>query len=324
MSEPRQRWMDFVRGICIILVILVHATVPTREWAGLQFSGAFTTFNQFMDPFRMPMLMFLSGMLLVRSLGKSNRAYIIGKFHLIFWPFLLWSLVIYAAEDRLTWEFILKTPISAPSVLWYLWFLCAFYLIALVLIRLSVPLIPVIVLSSVGAAFLPSLLRMDRFAALFAFFLLGHYAATRLSAVRFNGTVALLGLAAAIVGGGISAASGSIKYNPVYIWVPLGLIVFILWGAKRYETTALATPIEWIGRNSIVFYVTHFPLMVFVARVTPSAGEWNGTAFYLFLVTCALTVGAVIQLLRERYRPFAALFDFRMLRASADRKLKLS
>lgn len=316
--------MDFVRGICIILVILVHATVPTREWAGLQFSSAFTTFNEFMDPFRMPMLMFLSGMLLVKSLGKSNRAYITGKFHLIFWPFLLWSLVIYAAEDRLTWEFILKTPISAPSVLWYLWFLCAFYLIALVLVRFSVPLVPVIVLSSVSAAFLPSLLRMDRFAALFAFFLLGHYAATRLSAVRFNGTTALLGLMAAIVGGGISVASGSIKYNPAYIWAPLGLIVFVLWAAKRYETKPLTTPIEWIGRNSIVFYVTHFPLMVIIARVMPSVGEGNGTIFYMFLLTCALSLGTIIQLLRERYRPFGTLFDFRMLRAGADRRLKPS
>lgn len=313
MVNPRQQWMDFVRGICILLVILVHATVATHDWAGLSFFSGFTVFNEFMDPFRMTLLMFLSGMLLYKSLGKSTGDYIWGKFYLIFWPFLIWSMVTYAAESRLTLEFILKTPISAPSVLWYLWFLCAYYLLALLLIRFSVPLLPVIVVCVIGAAFLPSLLRMDRFAALFAFFLLGHYVTKQALAARISAPIAILGLAAAIIGGVISAMGEHIKYDPLFIWAPLGLITFILWGATFYKTSAITKPFEWVGRNSIVFYVTHFPTLVVGARLFSPHAEWNGSIFYILLILWAIAVGTVMQLLRGRFAIFAALFDFRQI-----------
>lgn len=313
MVNPRQQWMDFVRGICILLVIFVHTTVATRDWAGLPFSKGFTVFNEFMDPFRMPLLMFLSGMLLHKSLGKSTGDYMWGKFHLIFWPFLIWSMATYAAESRFTLEYILKTPISAPSVLWYLWFLCAFYLIALFLISYSVPLLPVIAICVIGSAFLPSLLRMDRFAALLAFFLLGHYVSSRGLAARIWVPTALFGLVAAIVGGVIGVVGEHIKYDPLFIWVPLGLITFVLWGAAFYKTITISGPFEWIGRNSIVFYVTHFPALVVAARLVSPGAEWNGSVFYVLLFLWAVAVGTVLQLLRGRFSVFAALFDFRLV-----------
>ena len=311
MAKSRQQWMDFVRGICILLVIFVHAMVVTSDWAGLTFFNGITIFNEFLDPFRMPLLMFLSGMLLHKSLGKSTRNYVWGKFYLIFMPFLIWSIVIYAAEGRLTLEFILKTPISAPSVLWYLWFLCAYYLVALVLIRYSVPLLPVIIICAIGAAFLPSLLRMDRFAALFSFFLLGHYVTKFDLASRISAPMAFLGLTAAIIGGAISATGEHIKYDPLFIWVPLGLISFVLWGATRYKTVTISKPFEWVGRNSIVFYVSHFPALVIASRLISPVAEWNGSIFYILLILWAVTVGYLLQVLRAHFSVFAALFDFR-------------
>jgi fucose 4-O-acetylase-like acetyltransferase len=303
--------MDLARGLCILLVILGHAAYVTRDIAGLSFAQSFKIFNDFMDPFRIPFLMFLSGMLLHKSLGKPTREYVLGKFHLIFWPFLIWSLATYAAEDRFTVEYVLKTPFTAPSVLWYLWFLCAYYIIALGLIRFSVPLVPVIIVCIIASGLLPSVLRIDRFAALLAFFLAGHYVVSQNWAERITPPIAVMGLAAAIAGGVYSAMGHPIKYNPLFVWVPMGLIMFVLWASAFYKPSAASAPFEWIGRNSIVFYAAHFPTLVFTARMLAPDPAWNGSLFYGLIFAWALSVGAMLQLLRERLPIFAALFDFR-------------
>lgn len=313
MVNQRMQWMDFVRGICILLVIFLHASGVTQD-VGLSFSPAFVTFNMFMDPFRIPLLMFLSGMLLHKSLSKATGDYIRGKLHLIFWPFLLWSMLTYAAENRLTLEYILKTPISAPSVLWYLWFLCAFYILSLFLVRARVPLIPVIVVCILASGVLPSVLRIDRFSALFAFFLLGHVVTSRSLSSKVPTLMALAGLVAAVTGGIISVTMGSIKYDPVFVWVPLGLIALILWGSAFYKSVSLTVPFEWIGRNSIVFYAIHFPALVVSARLASrSETVSNGNIFYVLLFAWVVALGIVVQMLRSRYTIVAGLFDFRQI-----------
>ncbi|WP_353217658.1 acyltransferase [Sandarakinorhabdus sp.] len=311
MASRRLQWMDFIRGICVLLVIFGHAAYVTGDVASHTFFEGFAIFNLFMDPFRIPLLMFLSGMLLHKSLGKPTPDYLSGKFYLIFWPFLVWSIAIYAAENRLTLENILKTPISAPSVLWYLWFLCAFYMIALVLIRKSVPLIPVVLVCVVLSGVLPGVLRIDRFASLFAFFLGGHIVLSRNLVGRVTAPIAIVGLCAAILGGMISVFGHPIKYDPLYIWVPAGLIAFVLWASMFFKTTAASAPFEWVGRNSIVFYAAHFPALVISARWIPWNPEWSGTLFYILLFLWVLALGTALQLLRERFPAVEALFDFR-------------
>lgn len=312
MSIQRLQWMDFVRGVCILLVILVH-TGSAMTRANVPYSPEIDVFNEFFGPFRMPLLMFLSGLLLHKSLTKSNKEYVLGKFYLIFWPFIVWSMAVYAADGRLTLEYILKTPISAPSLLWYLWFLCAYYLIALVLERFRVPILPVILICLVASGFLPSIMRMDRFAALFVFFLLGHYAVREKLSLQGRWPIAFLGLGAAVIGGVISATGVKIKYDPFFVWVPVGLTLFILWAAPLYSSSRIGGGIEWIGRNSIVFYVAHFPVLTVMARVMAETTALDGALFYATLFLIAVAVSAALQILRNQNLMVAALFDFRFV-----------
>ena len=312
MSGQRLRWMDFIRGICILLVIFVHASSVLAD-NGVTYPRAFNIFNEFLDPFRMPLLMFLSGMLLPRSLAKSERDYLWGKFCLIFWPFLLWSMATYAADNRLTWEYVLKTPISAPSVMWYLWFLFAYYVIVLFLVRLSIPITPIIILSLIASEFLPPFVRMDRFAALFVFFLLGYCVAQWKFSMKGRAAIAFFGLFAAVSGGIFSVAFGKIKYDPLFVWVPLGLILFVLWSTSFYTTSKFSAAIEWIGRNSIVFYAVHFPALLISARLMVNTTILEGGSFYIILFLWVVAVGAFMQILRRRSSIITALFDFRKI-----------
>lgn len=309
----RQQWMDFARGICIILVIFVHS-YAALAFSGIDYPSSFKTFNDLFDPYRMPLLMFLSGLLLHRAFRKSAVDNIRGKFDLIFWPFLIWSMAVYAAEERFTLIFILKTPITAPSVFWYLWFLFVYYILAIFIERFKLPVLVICVVSLVMSIFLPGIGRIDRFFYLFAFFMLGHLVAIRDLQSRASLPLAAIGFLAACVGSYISATESSIKYNAFYVWAPLGLIALVVYASQFYRTLAVTRPIEWIGRNSIVFYAIHFPFLVVFTRIVFRGTDTAPEVVYCTAFAATVLAASVMQMLRSRSLFVAALFDFGVIR----------
>ena len=73
-SAARMQWMDLLRGLAVLLVVVLHAA----SHGGAEVEG-WTLVNRHLTPFRMPLLMFLSGMLLHRSLAKPLPVYLWGK-----------------------------------------------------------------------------------------------------------------------------------------------------------------------------------------------------------------------------------------------------
>ena len=309
-STPlRQTWMDVVRGVCIVLVLLLHAYSLIMNSPGTETIKAF---NLVFGPYRMPILMFLSGLLLHRSLGKEVRPYVYGKLATIFWPFLIWSLVVLAAEQRLTLENILKVPISSPTLLWYLWFLFAYYIIALVLKRLKVSFALVAVVALIASLFLPDFLRMSRFAYLLFFFLLGEVVLER--DVRIVDRRIVAGLIAVAIAGAVLSVQGfSMSYNALYAWAPVSLVLaFYSLPRHLYEFPG-SSFLQWIGRNSLVFYVVHFPVQVMFDRAISPLFSGNVVLLYALIFAVGLTVSALFVVLRNMSEPVAGLFDFKRL-----------
>ncbi|RHZ90307.1 acyltransferase, partial [Cereibacter sphaeroides] len=79
--------MDFLRGLSVLLVVVLHANTAN---IGGETVGWWAEVNRHLTPFRMPLLMFMSGMLLYRSLAKPLPVYIWGKFAAIAWPLAVW------------------------------------------------------------------------------------------------------------------------------------------------------------------------------------------------------------------------------------------
>lgn len=327
-DQSRLVWMDFARGICILLVIVFHARPAMQVYAPMSLTEPFLldTFNRFFAPYRMPLLMFLSGMLLHKSLAKDTRHYVQGKFTQIFWPFLIFSMLILFVGDRLTLINMLKVPISSPTLLWYLWFLVAFYLLTLAFVKARVPLWAVAVASLALVPFLPDIQRIPRFAFLFFFFLAGHLAMTmmhrsargtlQLGPLPLGRLTGAIGLVLTVIGGYISVTGGSIKYDVLHVWAPLGLAVLMLTVGPLYRTTSATAWLEWIGRNSLVFYVIHFPVQMVTAQfMYGSSGITEFMPIFLSVVMMSLLVSTLLQMARTRFWFVAALFDFNRLRA---------
>ncbi|WP_258933847.1 acyltransferase [Nesterenkonia pannonica] len=61
-TDTRMRWMDMLRGLAVLLVVVLHAAdIPMSNDSG---SREWSHINRYFEPFRMPLLMLLSGMLL--------------------------------------------------------------------------------------------------------------------------------------------------------------------------------------------------------------------------------------------------------------------
>jgi len=112
LASNRLAWIDYVRGICIILVCYRHcfdglkeAQLPVNNYPVLQ------VLNICFYSFRMPLFFIVSGLFVSRSLlKKSLSAYTWGRFSIIFYPLLIWGSL------QITLQLLLKDYVNARPV----------------------------------------------------------------------------------------------------------------------------------------------------------------------------------------------------------------
>lgn len=307
-GRQRMRWMDVLRGSAILLVILSHATrlladvVPTV--------AAVAWLDVFFSPYRMPMLMFLSGMLLPVALAKPLPTYYLGKVRRLLWPYVVWVLMLALVGaapgpllDPRTWY--------ATSYLWYLFFLLCYFAVAPLVRRWP----PAAVAAGSVALVLASVPldgaedgRVKLLLYLGGFFGLGHVAAsspglmTRLTTpgTTTSTAVVLVGVAPGVV----AVTTGLDTREGLFSLLSLvGVLATVVLAqvAVRVGGTRF---VEWVGRDSIVFYTVHFPVLVLLAAgLEGTADRWGavgGTLIVLGAALLALGVGAAAAAVRYR------------------------
>lgn len=276
VTAPRQTWMDLLRGVAILLVIFLHTMSPLDD-DGRTTPEQLLQVNDALAPFRIPTLVFLSGMLLAGSLRKGFARFARGKLEKIGWPYLVWSAVFLAVVGSTSPSTLLAVFYDPPTYLWYLFFLLIFYFLAYGL-RTYAPQVPLAVVAAASAAsgvLLPEDGRSQRFVFLFAFFLLGDLASTHLDQVRrvvaLPG-VWLAGAALSVVGAALSFDGTLVRYQPEHAWVVLGFLAVALRWTPRLAEAAWTEPLQFLGRQSLVYYVVHLPAILVAAKVVRAAG----------------------------------------------------
>jgi fucose 4-O-acetylase-like acetyltransferase len=95
MKASRLRWIDYARGIAIILVCYRHvfegskeAGVPVGDYNFLEYA------NIFLYSFRMPLFFIISGLFITRSLQKKGlKLYVEGRARAILYPYFVWGML---------------------------------------------------------------------------------------------------------------------------------------------------------------------------------------------------------------------------------------
>lgn len=323
-AAERLVWMDTLRGVAVLLVMLSHAI----HLSPIDPPRAVITLDLAVTPFRIPALMFLSGMLLARSVAKPRPVYLRGKVSRILWPYLLWTLITLAVTSfgapgpnpliELLWR-----PTSA---MWYLGYLFVYYLAVMflrpgqrtwLLVPTAVGLVlaaPTTVLdpfTSSDAAALPKLL--------FCFFcflcgdVLTRHAARWhpvLTNVRTTAVCALLALPAVVM----SVAGFEVRFQPCYLVSTLAGIVATIPLFTWLAGTGVGAFSAAQGRSSIVFYVTHWPVQLVAYHVAFGLGLRSGLGITAFNLGAALAAGFAMVWLRSRWPRIDYLYDLHLER----------
>ena len=277
-TSPRIAWVDYAKGLCIVLVVLMHSTLGVEKAAGsLSWLHGFIEWAR---PFRMPDFFLISGLFLSARIDRPWRSYLDSKLIHFGYFYLLWmTLQVLMRSYGLAQEAGLRGVLEAWALglvepfgtLWFIYMLAVFFIAVKVLRHAS----PVLVV--IAAAFLQmshietGWLVIDEFAARFVYFYAG-YSLARLvfayaesiSARKTWGVLAGLAVWASVntlaVEAGVAQLPG--------IGLALGLIgaAAVIAAAVLLAKTRLAAPLRYCGRNSIVIYLAFFIFMA-AARI---------------------------------------------------------
>ncbi len=316
-ATERLYWMDFVRGVAILLVAIAHcATVMGMH--GVEPSRFVLWFSSAVAPFRMPLLLFTSGFLLHRSLSKPLNVYINGKLRTLLWPWAVWSLVMYVVllpeilEEQLSLSWFLSGTHT-----WYLTALFVVLLLALVLRK-----IPAIYVAAgyLVCSFIWNSTSFPDPTGLIGTVLWGGFfvycgAAIAQRSMRFQlpGLVWTILFALACTAAFVSVKSaGHFSAPGLSALMSLAGVLVTADVAQRIPRIRIVRFFEWVGRNSIVGYVINWPLSLLLVEVFPESMNSNAIFLMLFTAVCIITILAIR--FRERVD---FLYVFPRLRQSA-------
>jgi uncharacterized membrane protein YcfT len=306
-KAARCGWIDQARGLAIILLVIFHAGrhaadhVAVPQWIGTALLA--------LAPFRMPMLMVVAGLLLERSLRGGAVPFVQRKLRQILWPFLVWtllSLVLAGEAERL-----LEPKIwQGHANLWFLPFLFSYFMVAL-LVRRAPHLLVVLVALLISVLARDGSRHGERLFVLMAYFYTGAFFGQHLE--RFAAwmswrTVALLApfvVAAALA----SAATGVVRYNPLWFPVVLPALVCVFSLLRQCEAARPLRTVAFVGRHAVVYYVVNSPIYVALAPWLAARG-FSALAVISISLLLVLVVTTALALARTRSRAIALLFEF--------------
>lgn len=323
MAGERVDWVDYGKGICIILVVMMHSTLNYGHM--VHGEGWMHDVVAFAKPFRMPDFFLIAGLFLSRSINGPLRDYIDRKVIHFAYFYILWlglQTLAFEADQLLSAPgavglIFLKQLIFPASSLWFIHQLLVFYVVT----RLVRHMPPLLVFA--GAALLHTVFYAgmvdtgwsvaNRFANWYVFFFTGYAAAPFVFRfARLLGANMQLALATLLAWGvwnwrmvdiGISELPG---VSLLLGFAGAFAIVTVAALLARFNTGGL---LRYAGKHSIVIYLTFFIPMKAAQKGLSETGLIPdiGTASLAILVFAVMTPLIFHRLIRNT--PLKVLYD---------------
>lgn len=322
----RVDWVDTAKGVCIVFVVMMHATLGVGLETGQD--GYMHWVVAFAKPFRMPDFFLISGLFLSRAIDRDWRSYADKRVLHFLYFYVLW-LVIQSAfkygqlsggDPAAFARHLLRGLYEPFSTLWFVYLLAVFSVVTKVLRPVPVP---VVLAAAVALQVLPvstGSFLYDQFCARWVYFLAGYLFASRIFALadraRARPGLAALALAAwAIANGVLALAPSGLAAFPHPADLPVIGLAAGLAGAcaivavsSLLTDTAAAGPLRYCGRNSIAIYLAFF-LPMALTRFALMRSGWVTDVGTMSLLVTAVAVAVPLGLERwVRATPFAFLF----------------
>src|SRR6187551_3767702 len=135
--SSRIDWVDYAKGICIVMVVMMHSVLGVEKAAGD--TGFMHAFVMFAQPFRMPDFFLISGLFLALVIDRDWRTYLDRKVVHFLYFYLLWMTIQFAFKapgivaaqgaGELALEYLMGF-IEPFGTLWFIYLLPVFFVIA--------------------------------------------------------------------------------------------------------------------------------------------------------------------------------------------------
>ena len=183
-ASGRIDWVDYAKGICIVLVVMMHSVLGVEAATGQ--TGFMHVLVAFAKPFRMPDFFLISGLFLAVVIDRDWRTYLDRKVVHFAYFYLLWVTIqfgfkapSFAAESG--WAHVglmyLQSFIEPFGTLWFIYLLPVFFVVCKATRRMPPLLIWAVAALLEAAHISTGWTVIDEFAARFVYFYSGYWLA---------------------------------------------------------------------------------------------------------------------------------------------------
>ncbi len=303
-GPDRIDWVDYAKGICIVMVVMMHSVLGVELAAGE--TGFMHPLVAFAKPFRMPDFFLISGLFLSVVIDRDWRTYLDRKVVHFAYFYVLWVTIqfgfkapSFAAES--SWAhagfLYLESFIEPFGTLWFIYLLPVFFVVTKAT-RQAPPLLVWSIAALLEMAHIATgWTVIDEFGARFVYFYTGYLFALHVFTLsdhaRAQPRLALAGLAF------WALLNGSLVKSGLSDW-PLVSLLLGLAGACAIVTVgtllARAHRLEFLrfcGEHSIVIYLAFFLPMAATRTLLLRAGIIHDVGTISLVVTVVAVVGAL-------------------------------
>jgi uncharacterized membrane protein YcfT len=315
-------WVDCAKGICIVLVVMMHATLGVEQAADQP--GWLHPLVAFARPFRMPDFFLISGLFLANVVDRGWLLYLDRKVVHFAYFYLIW----------MSLQLAVKAPMIVPDeglagvarlyiqsfwepfgTLWFIYLLPIFFVTAKLARQFGVP--PWLVWLT-GAALETAPIAtgstvIDEFAHRFVFFYTGYLLARPIfalaAATRARSVAAASGLAFWSLLNGLLVYEGLAELPLVSLALGLLGATAVVSVSALISRLRLAGPLRYCGENSIAIYLAFF-LPMALSRMLLLKTQWiPDIATVSLIVTASGVMGALAVRWAVRGTALSFLFE---------------
>jgi uncharacterized membrane protein YcfT len=320
VGAPRVDWVDYAKGFCIVMVVMMHSTLGVEAAAGQD--SWMHALVAFAKPFRMPDFFLISGLFLARVIDRDWRTYLDRKVVHFVYFYVLWVTIQFAfkAPGFMFTHGVLgvaklyaETFIEPFGTLWFIYLLPIFFLVTKLTRGVPVILIWLIAAALEIAPIETGWTVIDEFASRFVYFYTGYVLADRIFAIAASAQARpmLAGAALAVW----AVFNGALVFTGLadlpFISLSLGLIgaAAVVAASALMAKSDLLSPLRYLGRNSIVIYLAFFLGMAASRSVLLKTGLIPDLGTVALLVTISGIIGALLWFWTVRRTPLKFLFE---------------
>jgi uncharacterized membrane protein YcfT len=303
-ADGRVDWVDYAKGICIVMVVMMHSVLGVEAAAGQ--TGFMHLVVEFAKPFRMPDFFLISGLFLPIVIDRDWRTYLDRKVVHFAYFYALWVTIQFGFKapyfaTEAGWTHVgvmyLESFIEPFGTLWFIYLLPVFFVVIKATRRLPSPAIW-------GVAALLEMMHIvtgwtviDEFCARFVYIYSGYLFAGTVFALsdraRARPALALAGLVLWAFVNGSLVKFGFSEWPLISLALGLAGSCAIVTIGTLLARAHWLTALRFCGEHSIVIYLAFFLPMATTRTLLLRTGLIPDIGTISLIVTIAGVLGAL-------------------------------